>query len=344
MAGYRPPFRMTNAIIDGLTKISEQLGRMMVLGMDNIPDSLYEECHIHNIHSTLFMDGKTLEQVKVREILDVKDATDESVREVQNIYRLYQSITEINPFSMEDLLMSHAVLMDGISKENGKFRTGEVRVYEGNRVLHVASPFRFVSKQVSELLEWYKDSQMHPLIKSAVFRFEFECIHPFSEGNARLGRLWHRILMGQWKNLFYYLPIEDWIIGDQDKYFAALAKAYKEGDGNAFVEMFLNFILRSLEELEDFKKNYLRTSNDQEKVQEAQADYANNTNISKLLEIVKDKEVSALEMMHCLGLKHRPTFRNNYLNPALESGALVRTVPDKPNSKNQKYKKNQSKF
>ncbi len=341
MAGYKPSFRMTGAIVDRLITIVEQMGKITAMRTDRMMLSMREEYCVRNVHATLAMDGQSLDLQDVRRILHEEDGL--AKKEVHNIYRMYQSITEPNPFSVEDLLSSHFVLTGGTGrKDKGIFRTGEVRVYEGSRVIHVAPPVRFLEKHLFDLLEWCRESELHPLVMSALFRFEFEAIHPFSDGNGRIGRFWHRILMGRWKELFYYLPIEEWIIQDQDRYFSALGRAYKEG-ADAFVEMFLGFVQRALAEAEDWKEEDIRgktdQDNDQDKADQSFQNASSHANIIKLLEIVGDTEVSALDMMGRLGLKHRPTFRKNYLNPALRSGVLVRTVPDKPNSKNQRYRK-----
>lgn len=343
MAVYQPAFRVTNTIIDGLAKISEQLGRITVLQADSIPMALREEYQIRNVYAALAIDEKTLTLDEVRAYLLQDEVEEKKGKEIKNAMRMYRAITQIDPLSLEDLNESHLLLMDGVSKRNGTYRTGEFRVYEESKVIHVTPPSRFIPLQLSKLMDWYRTSEIHPLVKSAVFRFEMECIHPFSEGNARVARLWHRAMMGGWKELFYFLPIEEWILKDQERYYLALGKSFKEGDGNAFVSMYLGFIQKALEEMEHFVKECRQRSNDQDSDQDNKQDRERSdllhANVLRLLEIVGDGEVTALDMMHHIGLKHRPTFRKNYLNPALESGALVRTVPDKPNSKNQKYKK-----
>ena len=172
---------------------------------------------------------------------------------------------------------------------------------------------------------------MQPLVKSAIFHYEFEFIHPFADGNGRMGRLWHTILLGQWKELFYWLPIEDLIRKRQNDYYDALGKADKDGDSSEFVQMMLQVIKDTLVDYED--------ATDQDADQETDQVKMDNPNVKKLLDAIGEETMSAKELMEKLGLSHRPTFRNNYLNPALVLGVIERTIPDKPNSRNQRYKK-----
>lgn len=236
----------------------------------------------------------------------------------------YEMMLKWNPYSVEDLLGAHRFMMQDLIKENGKFRSGEVGVYAGEAVVHVAPPAKFVSGQIKDLIGWYKESDMHPLIKSAIFHYEFEFIHPFAEGNGRMGRLWHTILLKKWKELFYWLPIETLIKTRQDEYYNALGKADKAGDSSEFVEMMLLVI-------HDTLQDYGNSDQDSDKDIEPQ--------VRRLLEVLGSRDMSAAEIMKMLNLSHRPTFRKNYLNPALELGLIERTIPDKLNSRNQRYRK-----
>lgn len=130
---------------------------------------------------------------------------------MKNAYAAYEQMLTLNPASIKDLLKAHKQMMAGLISENGTFRTGGVGVFDGDVVVHLALPAQFIPKQIQDLFVWYQESTMHPLIKSAIFHYEFEFIHPFADGNGRMGRMWHSLLLGKWKELFYWLPIEDLI-------------------------------------------------------------------------------------------------------------------------------------
>ena len=161
--------------------------------------------------------------------------------------------------------------------------------------------------------------------------YEFEFIHPFADGNGRMGRMWHSLLLGKWKELFFWLPIEELIQSRQKEYYDALGAADKQADSAGFVELMLEIIRDSLKEV-----TVVGRSTDQDSDQVTDQD---KTPLERLLSALGDDTLSAAELMERLGLSHRPTFRKNYLNPALEHNLIERTVPDKPNSRNQKYRK-----
>lgn len=328
MARYEPPFRMTVKIMNAVADISEQIGRITVLSHGILNPHLQKENRIKTIHSSLAIEHNSLSIEQMTAIIDGKHilGNPNEIREVQNAYRTYEMLLELRPDSVNDLLKAHKCMMEGLIPENGRFRSAGVGVYAGDRVIHVAPPAKFVSGQIKDLFQWYKNSELHPLIKSAVFHYEFEFIHPFVDGNGRLGRLWHSLLLGSWKELFFWLPIEELIRTRQSEYYNALGKADVEGESTAFVELMLDIIGETLEKIE------VVGSAGQEKIRD-------NDNLSKLLNALEAGDLSASEIMEKLGLSHRPTFRKNYLNPALKQGLVEMTIPDKPNSPRQKYRK-----
>lgn len=308
MAGYEPPFHMTNQIIDLLMQISEQLGRITVLQPESITPHLRKENRIRTIHSSLAIEHNSLSVEQVTAIINGKRVlgNPNEIKEVQNAYQAYELMLNLDPYSVDDLLNAHRLMMQDLIKENGKFRSGAVGVYEGERVIHVAPPAKFVSGQIKDLIRWYKGSELQPLVKSAIFHYEFEFIHPFADGNGRMGRLWHTILLGQWKELFYWLPIEDLIRKRQNDYYDALGRSDKDGDSSEFVQMMLRVIKDTLVDYED--------ATDQDADQETDQVKMDNPNVKKLLDAIGEETMSAKELMEKLGLSHRPTFRNNYLN------------------------------
>lgn len=333
MSDYKPPFHMTDKMTFLIAEISEQVGRITVLQEGTISPHLRRENRIRTIHSSLAIEHNSLSLEQVTAILDGKRVlgNPNEIKEVQNAYQAYELMLRLDPSSVDDLLKAHKLMMNGLVPENGKFRSGGVGVFDGDVLIHMAPPAEFVPQHVNNLFEWYSASELHPLIKSAVFHYEFEFIHPFADGNGRMGRMWHSLLLGKWKELFFWLPIEELIQSRQKEYYDALEAADALADSADFVELMLEIIRDSLK-----KVTVVGRSTDQDTDQDSDQDKAPT---ERLLSALGDDTLSAAQIMERLSLSHRPTFRKNYLNPALEQELIERTIPDKPNSKNQKYRK-----
>ncbi len=322
---YKPPFTINDSIINLLAKISELVGQVSVLHKDSINPRLRRENRIKTIHSSLAIEHNSLSLEQVTAVLDGKRilGAPQEIKEVQNAYEAYEIMLSLNPLDIEDLLKAHKLMMNSLVKENGVFRSGGVGVFEGEKLIHAAPPANYVPQLIANLFEWYKQSELHILIKSCIFHYEFEFIHPFADGNGRMGRMWHTLLLSKWNELFAWLPIEELIRERQQEYYDALAIADKRSDCTGFVEMIMKVILDALEQLDKTDQ-----VGDQETDQ-----------VKLLLECMRSDELSAVQIMERLGLSHRPTFRENYLHPALDMGLIEMTIPDKPNSRNQKYRK-----
>lgn len=333
MSDYKPPFHMTDKIISLIAEISEQVGRITVLQEGTISPHLRRENRIRTIHSSLAIEHNSLSLEQVTAILDGKRilGNPNEIKEVQNAYEAYELMLRLDPSSVDDLLKAHKLMMNGLVPENGTFRSGGVGVFDGEVLIHMAPPAEFVPEHIHNLFAWYQHSALHPLIKSAVFHYEFEFIHPFADGNGRMGRMWHSLLLGKWKDLFFWLPIEELIQTRQKEYYDALGAADKQADSAGFVELMLEIINESLKEV-----TVVGRSSDQDSDQVTDQD---KSPVDRLLLALGNDTLSAAELMERLGLSHRPTFRKNYLNPALEQNLIERTIPDRPNSKNQKYRK-----
>lgn len=333
MSDYKPPFHMTNKMTFLIAEISEQIGRITVLQEGTISPHLRRENHIRTIHSSLAIEHNSLSLEQMTAILDGKRVlgNPNEIKEVQNAYEAYELMLQLDPSSVDDLMKAHKLMMNGLVPENGKFRSGGVGVFDGEALIHMAPPAEFVPEHIHNLFAWYQQSELHPLIKSAVFHYEFEFIHPFADGNGRIGRMWHSLLLGKWKDLFFWLPIEELIQSRQKEYYDALGAADKQADSAGFVELMLEIIRDSLKEM-----TVVGRSTDQDSDQVTDQD---KSPVRRLISALGDDMLSAAEIMERLGLSHRPTFRKNYLNPALEQNLIERTIPDKPNSRNQKYKK-----
>lgn len=322
---YKPPFRINDTIINLLADISELVGQVSVMHKDSISPRLRRENRIKTIHSSLAIEHNSLSLEQVTAVLNGKRilGAPQEIKEVRNAYEAYELMLSFDPLSVDDLLKAHRLMMDGLVKENGRFRSGGVGVFEGERLIHAAPPANYVPGLIAELFEWYRQSKLHILIKSCVFHYEFEFIHPFADGNGRMGRMWHTLMLSKWNEMFAWLPVEELIRERQQEYYDALAAADSEADCTGFVEFMMNIIFEALSGLDKTDQD-----NDQESDQ-----------VRTLLSCMGNDELSAMQLMERLGLSHRPTFRKNYLRPALDAGLIEMTIPDKPNSRNQKYRR-----
>ncbi len=251
MSEYKPPFHVTDKMTMLIAEISEQVGRIAVQQEKMISPHLRRENRIRTIHSSLAIEHNSLSLEQVTAILEGKRVlgNPNEIREVQNAYEAYEMMLRLDPLSVADLLKAHKLMMHGLIPENGRFRSGGVGVFEGEVLIHMAPPAKFVPEHIHNLFAWYGQSELHPLIKSAVFHYEFEFIHPFSDGNGRLGRMWHSLLLGKWKELFFWLPMEELIQSRQKEYYEALGMADKQSDSAEFVELMLEIIRDSLREM-----------------------------------------------------------------------------------------------
>ncbi len=333
MSDYKPPFHMTDRLTSLIAEISEEVGRITVLQEGTVSPHLRRENRIRTIHSSLAIEHNSLTLDQVTAILDGKRVlgNPNEIKEVQNAYEAYELMLHLDPSSVADLLKVHKLMMNGLVSENGRFRMGGVGVFDGEMLVHMAPPAEFVPEHIHNLFAWYGQSELHPLIKSAVFHYEFEFIHPFADGNGRMGRMWHSLLLGRWKELFFWLPIEELIQSRQKEYYDALGAADKQADSAIFVELMLEIIRDSLAEV-----TVVGRSTDQVSDQVSDQD---KSPVERLLAVIGSDALSAAELMQRLGLSHKPTFRKNYLNPAIKQGLIERTIPDKPSSRNQKYRK-----
>ena len=311
MSDYKPPFHMTDKMTSLIAEISEQVGRITVLQEGTISPHLRRENRIRTIHSSLAIEHNSLSLEQVTAILDGKRVlgNPNEIKEVQNAYEAYELMLRLNPASVDDLLKAHKLMMNGLVSENGRFRSGGVGVFDGEVLIHMAPPAEFVPEHIQNLFAWYQKSELHPLIKSAIFHYEFEFIHPFADGNGRMGRMWHSLLLGKWKEMFFWLPIEELIQSRQKEYYDALGAADKQADSAGFVELILEIIRDSLTEI-----TVIGRSTDQDSDQVTDQD---KTPIERILSALGDETLSATDLMERLGLSHKPTFRKNYVIPAL---------------------------
>lgn len=249
MYNKKPPFEITNEILDSITEIAELVGQVSATqGLSTNP-TLRRSNRIRTIYSSLAIEQNTLSLEQVTAVLNGKHvlAPPKDIAEVKNAYEIYEMMDTLNPYSVDDMLSAHGVMTKGLVDESGCFRSGSVGVVDkkGN-VLHMGTLPAYVPTLVFELMDWIKSSDIHMLIKSCVFHYEFELIHPFADGNGRIGRLWHTLLLTQWKPMFAWLPVESIIHDRQDEYYKAINQSNYEGESTAFIIFMLDAIKEAL--------------------------------------------------------------------------------------------------
>ena len=249
MKNKKPPFEITNTIIDSVAEIAELVGRLTSTNQLSGNPTLRRSNRIRTIHGSLAIEQNTLSLEQVTAVLNGKHvlAPPRDIAEVKNAYEIYERLDELDPCSVDDLLTAHGIMTRELVDESGMFRTRPVGVVDQEgRVLHFGTLPQYVPDLVMELLDWVKSSDVHMLIRSCVFHYEFELIHPFADGNGRVGRLWHTLLLSKWNPAFAWLPVESIIHDRQEEYYAAINASNDAGESTVFIEFMLSAIKASL--------------------------------------------------------------------------------------------------
>ena len=249
MKNKKPPYEITNTIIDSVAEIAELVGRLTSTNQLSSNPTLCRSNRIRTIHGSLAIEQNTLSLEQVTAVLNGKHvlAPPKDIAEVKNAYEIYERLDELDPYSVDDLLTAHGIMTRELVDESGTFRTRPVGVVDQEgRVLHFGTLPQYVPDLVMELLDWVKNSDVHMLIRSCVFHYEFELIHPFADGNGRVGRLWHTLLLSKWNPAFAWLPVESIIHDRQEEYYAAINASNDTGESTVFIEFMLSAIKASL--------------------------------------------------------------------------------------------------
>ncbi len=251
MENKKPPFHITNEILEEIAEIAELTGQVNASQGLTASPTLRRTNRIRTIYSSLAIEQNTLSLEQVTAVLNGKHiiAPPKDIIEVKNAYEIYEMMDRLNPYDIENLLDAHALMTRGLIEESGCFRSGPVGVVDkqGN-LLHFGALPDYVPGLVTDLINWVRDSDFHMLIKSCVFHYELELIHPFADGNGRIGRLWHTLLLTQWKPMFAWLPVESIIHDRQDEYYAAINQSNFDGESTAFIMFMLSAIKEALME------------------------------------------------------------------------------------------------
>ena len=247
----KPPYEITAEILKYITSISEKIGEVNAKYLIKTNPTLRKQNQIKTIHSSLSIEGNTLTEEQITAILENKRVVgpEKDILEVLNALEVYKNINKLKPEREKDFLKAHKLLLQKLIKEPGKYRNQSVGIVNGSKVEHIAPPHENVPYLMKNLLEYLKDKNELTLIKSCVFHYEMEFIHPFLDGNGRMGRLWQTLILLQDYPIFEFLPFETLISKNQNDYYNALSLSDKEGKSTKFIEYMLKIIERSLEEL-----------------------------------------------------------------------------------------------
>lgn len=249
MKNKKPPFEITNTIINHVAEIAELVGKLTSTNQLSTNPTLRKANRIRTIHGSLAIEQNTLSLEQVTAVLNGKQvlAPPKDIAEVKNAYEIYERLDDLDPYSVDDLLTAHGIMTKGLIEESGVFRSRSVGVVDQEgHILHFGTLPQYVPDLVMELLGWVKYSDVHMLIRSCVFHYEFELIHPFADGNGRVGRLWHTLLLSKWNPAFAWLPVESMIYAHQQEYYAAINTANGAGESTTFIEFMLLTIKASL--------------------------------------------------------------------------------------------------
>ncbi|MCL2677005.1 MAG: Fic family protein [Streptococcaceae bacterium] len=248
----KPPFTITEKMINLIVEITEKITRVEIEKERNL--HLRKTNRIRSIHSSLAIEQNSLSLEQVTDVINGKLVIGdlEDIREVQNAYQAYGKVFQLSPYSVKGFLTAHKLLTQDLLRESGAFRMGDVGVYDAEgKVIHVGARPQYVNGLISDLFTWAKEATVHELIKSCVVHFEIEMIHPFPDGNGRMGRLWQNLILSQWHPIFEWIPIETIIYANQQKYYDALGEGDKANDSQVFIEFILDVISQTLSDIEN---------------------------------------------------------------------------------------------
>ena len=250
MSALEPPFTLIPEIMELCVRIAEKVGSWNGAMRPKLSLRLRKENRIRTIQSSLAIEGNSLSLEQVTAVLEGKRvlAPKRDLLEVSNAIRAYELLSELDPYSEKAFLKAHSVLMKGLVDGEGRYRSGQVGVLKGSKVSHIAPPAKQVPAQMASLLKWLKTSKLNPFIRSSIAHYEIEFIHPFMDGNGRMGRLWQTLILCRSYSLFEFLPLEELIQKNQKEYYRSLEISDRKGDSSPFVAVILKELLNTLEE------------------------------------------------------------------------------------------------
>lgn len=377
MREYSPLFNMSDRMINLLTEISEEVGRVGVVFSGKMNPLIRKENIIKKVYASLAMEESDISFEQIRGFIYGENFIDnhKDMRVVKNLYEAYDMSFKLNPYSINDLFFAQKMILSGFAIESTEFREDKTEnndsgIFESNTI-----PSRFIPGAVRDIFEWYKRAELHPVIKCAIVYHEFELLQPFAAGNGPLSRLWLDLLLCKWKDIFFCMSVENELYNRIQEYKELTYSIGRPGESNKFIEFILETILFALKKAQIVEKtsvwrvetdvDYTKeecikqeksfgsgiTGSAENNVGKEVSGGSKNTAVStnnpasentfakKLVNVLGNEVLTTNEIMLRLGMTHKPTFRKNYLNPAIEMGLVEMTVPGKPRSRYQKYRK-----
>lgn len=383
MREYSPLFNMSDRMINLLTEISEEVGRVSVVLSGKMNPLLRKENIIKKVYASLAMEESDISFEQIRGFIYGENVIDnhKDMRVVKNLYESYDMSFKLNPYSINDLFFAQKMILSGFTIESTEFREDKIEnndngIFDSNII-----PSRFIPGAVRDIFEWYKRDNLHPVIKCAIVYHEFELLQPFAAGNGPLSRLWLDLLLCKWKDIFFCMSVESELYNRIQEYKELTYSIGRPGESNKFIEFILETILFALKKAQieekipvwDMGSDASSTNGDSIKREmplgsgmtgnakktvgkevsggiDVSGDSKNtavstnnktseNTFAKRLVNVLGNEVLTTNEIMLRLGMTHKPTFRKNYLNPAIEMGLVEMTVPGKPRSRYQKYRK-----
>ncbi|WP_027359919.1 Fic family protein [Desulforegula conservatrix] len=310
---YQPPYSITSLILQRVADIVELVTRWSLSDDSSLSPQLRRNNRIRTIQASLAIENNTLSIEQVTAVLEGKHVLGlpREIQEVKNAFAAYEQMPKWKPESLPDLLAAHGLLMSGLVDSPGFFRKGGVGIYNDNKIVHIAPPAIRVDVLMTDLVNWLKSTPVHPLISSCVFHYEFEFIHPFEDGNGRMGRLWQTLILSRWKPVLAYLPVESVVRMRQAEYYQALAEADRLADSTPFIE----FMLQALHDA--MKEALSKTS----------VKMSGKTSVKIIEELSLNRLLTIPELAEKIGVTARSIERN--LKKLQDEGRLRRIGPAK---------------
>ncbi|ADO46830.1 Fic family protein [[Enterobacter] lignolyticus] len=321
MSRYQPPFAITSSILNNVVEIGELLGHWAAQSGRTSP-LLRKENRIRTIQASLAIEHNSLSTEQVTALMEGKRvlAPAKDIQEVRNAIDAYEQMPGWKSHRLQDLLTAHRTLMIGLVDNPGVLRSADVGIYRGNKVVHMAPPASQVPRLIADLLTWSQQTDLHPLVVSSVFHYEFEFIHPFTDGNGRMGRLWQTLLLSEWRPEMAWLPVETLIHHQQGQYYRVLGECDKKSDCTAFVEFMLSNLAAAL--MEGVHQTSILSEEMSEEMSEKTADSLSSQEQLVLLILAVQPRLSALALSRMLNVSSRTAER--YLKSLQQKNKLRR--------------------